>query len=267
MARKNHNRYRVNLVPKRYQPPRKCKKPKPFPFYSLPGELRFAVYNHCLVVPISDTAVRLPFVESCPQVKQALARFTAMSKVSKQMRDEVWEYFLQQNKFHWHGKFTNSLWKSFQNYALPYVRVLSLSIADYQLCWLNEAKIRKILVWMSIHSDPDFTDRYIWNLRQLRLVVRNCYRDLERDDQVWYNYGSIDKFNTACGGNTGPFPTITGLQELRLEIPWTMKRDSEWKDRLCSEVGGDRGQCEVVFAKNTSVLGVIRPRKGPWEAR
>ncbi|KAK2599570.1 hypothetical protein N8I77_011311 [Diaporthe amygdali] len=261
MARRKNPR---KMARKRHRPRRKRKELKPFRFDSLPGEIHLEVYNHCFVFPISNTNVRLPVAESSPQVKQALGQLTAMSAVNKKMHDEVSIHFLQHIKIHWHGNFTNPLWQSFQNYALPYVWNLSLSIADYQLCWLDKAKIRRILVWMSIHSNPRFADCYVWNLRQLTLVVRNSHVDLARDDQVCCHHLSIDRLKRAWGDRTGDFPRITGLQTLKLEAPWRL--ENEWKDRLCREVDGDGGQCHVVFAKNLDG-SLSRPRKSPWEVR
>ncbi|KAL1854012.1 hypothetical protein Daus18300_011602 [Diaporthe australafricana] len=56
----------------------------PFLFYFFPGETCLKIYEHCLVLPISNTTVQLPAAQSSTQARQTLAQFTTLP-----MRDEV----------------------------------------------------------------------------------------------------------------------------------------------------------------------------------
>lgn len=234
-------------------------------FFSLPSEIRNEIYDYCVVVPVSGLAIRFPLAKGKQQdgkVKQTTDLCRCLWSVNKQMYSEVLVNFLQHNHIHWHGNLTTTALGSFERIALPHVRKLSLSIPDYQLCWMHESQLRRLLARMHTRSklaqDPPGG---FWNLRELSLVTRNSYEDLEDDDQIWYHWKTVADYHAAVGVNAEPLPRIVGLKKLEVVAPWEMEKD--WKKKFMDEVADG---CTVEFGNNHDAEAQ-KPRQGLWENR
>lgn len=231
-----------------------------FDFFALPLEIRIEIYNHALVPTLPETKVRLPACEGQGQnhqVKEILQLLRALWSVSKQMYSETLTHFLEHNHIHWHGNLTTTAWINFQHLALPHVKRLSISISDYQLCWMEQSKLRETLKRM--HRCSKVADEQNpWKLQHLGLLVRNDYLDLDRDDQVWFHWRNVDESRMAAPAGSGQLPDIQGLQRLSITTPWKVGQD--WKDRFVEEAGA---ACVVEFGSNYDRT-VPKPRKGPW---
>lgn len=218
-----------------------------FPLLLLPAELRTQIYHHALH---TTGPLQLPAQK---QQCTTLATLRTLWSLNKQLHEEIKHHFLTHTHLHWTANFTSPAFASFKQHALPAVGTLSLSIADYQLAWMENSHLRSVLLHIGAQSSVSRC------LRELRLVVRNSYVDLERDDQVWYHWAKVEEFNV-LGGTVG-FPVMAGLGKLVVVAPWTVEEG--WKKRLRSEVGGG---CVVEFEGNYDA-SVEKPRKEWWEKR
>ncbi|CAN8098312.1 unnamed protein product [Discula destructiva] len=157
MAPSFHRRKRGVLPPTRKPKTRSLRRISAF--FSLPPEIRGEIFHQALVAPAAGKAIRLPANElqtlGNEQAKALLKTTTTLCVVSKQMHTEAHTYFLAHNHLHlhWHGNITTPAWDAFQAHALPHVRTLSLSISDYQICWMVDSRLRRLFLDMRACSN------------------------------------------------------------------------------------------------------------------
>lgn len=229
-----------------------------FPFLRLPAEIRTQIYHYALDTRQQpQLPLQLPAKQPLPT---ALTTLHTLSALNKQCHAEATHHFLQHTHIHWTAPLSDPRFAAFAKQTLLQVptttaaglRILSLSVADYQLAWMATSSLRAFLLRIGSSSNSA-------GLRELRLVVRNDYVDLERDDEVWYHWKNVAEFNALEG--TVAFPPMAGLAKLVVVAPWPI--EDAWKNRLRTEIGGG---CVVEFGNNYDAT-VAKPRKEMWEKR